>query len=324
MSAGKVNVSYQGIDGQAKKLGPKQILIKITHTGLCGTDLHGIQFGVVLGHEGIGIVQAVGSEVTQFQIGDRAGGGFLRNSCGHCKYCLSGQDMWCYDRAIYIEADQQNGTLADYYVGVETYLHKIPDALSSEHAAPLQCAGATVYSAIVDNVKPGQRVGVVGIGGLGHLAIQFAAKLGNEVVVFSTTPDKEKEARKFGATEFYLTAEPNRISKPVDVLLISGSGYPDWEKFLNKEVLARQGIIVPLSAPSAMNLPGWPIFFDGYTIKSSLVATRKVHDDMLEFAARHSVHPQTETFELSDAGVKVALEKLAVGSMRYRGVLVAS
>lgn len=239
MSVARANVSYQGIDGAVKKvshelptLGPKEILVKITHTGLCGTDVHAIQFNSVLGHEGVGIVQAIGSDITQFKIGDRAGGGFLRNSCGHCKYCLNGKDIWCYERDIYMESDKtrQSGTFADYYIGTETYLHKIPDSISSEHAAPLQCAGATVYSAIINNVKPGQRVGVVGIGGLGHLAIQFAAKLGSEVVVFSTTLAKETEARQFGASEFYLTQEPGNITKPVDVLLISGSTYPDWEK----------------------------------------------------------------------------------------------
>jgi D-arabinose 1-dehydrogenase-like Zn-dependent alcohol dehydrogenase len=239
MSTTRQNNSYQEVDGVVKKLtqdipalGPKEILVKITHSGMCGTDVHASQFGSVLGHEGVGIVEAVGNKVTQFKIGDRAGGGFFRNSCGHCKYCLSGQDIWCYERDIYLESDKSkhSGTFADYYIGVETYLHRIPDAISSEHAAPLQCAGATVYTALVDNVKPGQRVGVVGIGGLGHLAIQFAAKLGSEVVVFSTTLAKEQEAREFGATDFYLTEDPGKITKPVDVLLIAGSGYPDWEK----------------------------------------------------------------------------------------------
>jgi D-arabinose 1-dehydrogenase-like Zn-dependent alcohol dehydrogenase len=239
MATPKENVSYQGIDGAVKKvsyelpaLGPKEILVKITHTGLCGTDVHALQFNSVLGHEGVGIVEEIGSEVTQLKIGDRAGVGFVRNSCGHCKYCLNGQDTWCYERDVYMESDKsrQRGTFAEYYIGTETYLHKIPDSISSEHAAPLQCAGATVYSAITDNVKPGQRVGVIGIGGLGHLAIQFAAKLGSEVVVFSTTQAKEKEARGFGASEFILTDEPGNITKPVDVLLIAGSTYPDWEK----------------------------------------------------------------------------------------------
>lgn len=118
----------------------------------------------------------------------------------------------------------------EYYVGVETYLHKIPDNLESEDAAPLQCGGATVYNALVSVIKPADRVGIVGIGGLGHLAIQFAQKLGSEVVVFSTSKNKEAEARKLGASEFYLLDELDKVQKPVNTLIIAGSRYPDWNK----------------------------------------------------------------------------------------------
>lgn len=110
----------------------------------------------------------------------------------------------------------------------------IPEVLSSEDAAPLQCAGATVYSALAANVKPGDRVGIVGIGGLGHLAIQFSKKMGADTVVFSSGRAKEVEARKFGANEFYVTSEVEKgeveLEKPVDVLVVAGTGYPDWEK----------------------------------------------------------------------------------------------
>lgn len=115
-------------------------------------------------------------------------------------------------------------------IGTETFLHKIPEGLSSEHAAPLQCAGATVYSAVIDTAKPGDRVAILGIGGLGHLAIQFAAKLGYETIVFSTSAEKEAEAKSFGASEFYLLSELEKLEKPVDVLLIAGTKYPDWSK----------------------------------------------------------------------------------------------
>ncbi len=109
-------------------------------------------------------------------------------------------------------------------------MHKIPDNLSSENAAPLQCAGSTVYNALISSAKPGDRVGIVGIGGLGHLAIQFSAKMGYETIVFSTSADKEAEAKSFGASEFYLTSEPEKITKPVNVLIVTGNRYPDWSK----------------------------------------------------------------------------------------------
>lgn len=228
---------FRGVDGAVKQattplpaLGPKEILVKITHSGLCATDLAYLPYGLALGHEGVGIVEAIGSEVTQFKVGERAGGGYHRNSCGHCKYCLSGQDIWCYERSVFGEGDYNNGTLSKYFIGIETYLHKIPEGLASEHAAPLQCAGATTYNALVSVVKPGDRVGIIGIGGLGHLAIQFARKLGTEVVVFSTSRDKEEEARKLGASEFYLLDETEKVTKPVDTLVVAGSRYPDWKK----------------------------------------------------------------------------------------------
>jgi D-arabinose 1-dehydrogenase-like Zn-dependent alcohol dehydrogenase len=115
-------------------------------------------------------------------------------------------------------------------IGIESYIHKIPDNMLSEHAAPLQCAGSTVYSALISSAKPGDRVGIIGIGGLGHLAIQFSAKMGYETVVLSTSADKEAEARSFGASEFYLLSEAEKITKPINVLIVTGSRYPDWAK----------------------------------------------------------------------------------------------
>ncbi|KAF2809004.1 GroES-like protein [Mytilinidion resinicola] len=323
--------TYHGVSGDVKPtttalpaLGPKEILIKITHTGLCASDLAYIPYGIALGHEGVGTVLAIGSEVTQFAVGDRAGGGYHRNSCGHCSYCLSGQDIWCYERTIFGEKDYGNGTIAGHYVGVETYLHKIPEGLESEHAAPLQCAGATVYNALLGVAKPGERVGIVGIGGLGHLAVQIARKMGAEVVVFSTSQDKEKEAKGFGANEFYLLDEVEKVTKPINTLVVSGNKYPDWDKFLVKNVLARAGTIIPLAAPhDRLNLPAFQLFFDGYNVKSSLVASRRTHDDMLAFCASHDVKPVIERFELSESGIGEAIGKLTANKMRYRGVLVA-
>lgn len=236
---GKAYTVYRGLEGKITptkstipNLGSKDVLIKITHSGVCYTDREYFRGGApfALGHEGVGIVEAVGSAVTSLKPGDRAGGGFHKNSCGHCKYCLSGRDIYCYERTMFGEGDYDNGTFGEYYLGKETYVHKIPEGLASEHAAPLQCAGATVYSALVSTMKSTDRVGVVGIGGLGHLAIQFAAKMGAEVVVFSTSREKEKEAKEFGAKEFWLLDEVEKLEKPIQVLVVAGSRYPSWEK----------------------------------------------------------------------------------------------
>lgn len=239
---GKSYPVIRGLDGKLAStpvtipaLGPHDVLIRITHSGVCYSDYEYFHHGapLALGHEGVGVVEAVGEAVTSLAPGDRAGGGFHRDSCGHCDYCLTGRDILCHDRVEFGEGDYDNGTFGSYFVGKEGYVHKIPDGLASEHAAPLQCAGATVYSALAGTVKARDRVGIVGIGGLGHLAIQFAAKMGAEVVVFSTSRDKEAEAKGFGASEFVLLDEPDKVSKPVQVLVIAGSHYPDWEKYVS-------------------------------------------------------------------------------------------
>jgi D-arabinose 1-dehydrogenase-like Zn-dependent alcohol dehydrogenase len=236
---GKPYTVYRGIDGaitatpaKIPALGPKGVLIRITHSGVCYSDREYFRLGApcALGHEGVGEVLAVGPAVTSLKPGDRAGGGFHRHSCGHCKYCLSGRDILCYERTLFGEGDYDNGTFGEYYVGEETYVHRIPDALPSDAASVLQCAGATVYSALVSNVKTTDRVGVIGVGGLGHLAIQYASKMGAEVAVISSSKDKEAEAREFGASEFVLLNEVEKISAPLDVLVLTASKYPDWDK----------------------------------------------------------------------------------------------
>ncbi|KAE9366654.1 GroES-like protein [Stipitochalara longipes BDJ] len=324
-------ITYRGVENVVKSITSTlpalerlDVLIKITHSSLCGTDLAYIAYGIALGHEGVGIIQEVGSAVTQLKIGDRVGGGYHRGSCGHCKYCLNGQDIWCYERVIFGEGDYDNGTFSPYYIGRETYVHKIPEGIPSEFAAPLQCAGATVYGAMAGTVKPSQRVGIIGIGGLGHLAIQFASKLGASVVVFSHSANKEAEARSFGAEEFYPLDDISKMATPVDVLILTANRYPDWNKFLIKSVLARTGTVIPLSEPSGpMELPSLQMFFEGYNVRTNLVASRGVHGDMLEFAARHKIRPMIETFPLSEEGLGRAVEKLKAGSVRYRAVLVA-
>lgn len=238
--SGKEYTVYRPVDGTLSEitakipdLEPHDVLVRITHTGVCHSDLIYYRGGVpaALGHEGVGIVEAVGTLVTQFKVGDRAGGGFHRSACGHCKYCLSGRDIYFYERVTFGEGDLDNGTFGTYYIGKETFLHTIPDSMASEHAAPLQCAGTTVYAALKATVTNKSRVGIYGIGGLGHLAIQYAAKMGAEVVVYSTTAGKEREARDLGAAEFHLINEMyDKKVAPIDVLVVASSKYPNWEK----------------------------------------------------------------------------------------------
>ena len=144
---------------------------------------------------------------------------------------MNGQDIWCYQRVIFGEGDYDNGTFSPYFIERETHVHKIPDAITSEYATPLQCASATAYGAIVGIIiKPSYRMRITGIGGLGHLTIQFASKLGASVVVFSHSGNKEGEARTLGADEFCSLDDISKMTTQVDVLVLTANRYPDWSR----------------------------------------------------------------------------------------------
>jgi len=166
------------------------------------------------------------------------------------------------------------------------------------------------------------KVGVLGIGGLGHLAIQFAAKLGAPVTVFSTSPNKEKEARDFGASEFVVLGHEDKLESPVDILLITAHKAPDWNTFLSEKVVARGAPIVILGAiGQSLEVPFLPYFFNCYNLVTNLVASRSTHAEMLAFAAQHNVKPLIEEFKMDEEGVAEAIGKLQSGNIRYRAVL---
>ncbi|KAN0060607.1 hypothetical protein ACQY0O_007265 [Thecaphora frezii] len=319
--SGKV-VKAQGTD---KPVRPTDVVIDITHSGLCGTDLHFLKADMVLGHEGVGIVSQVGSEVTRFKKGDRVGWGYNHNSCNHCKFCATGWDTLCYDSVMYGYKDLDQASFGDRFVVHHDFCHHIPEGLSLRDAAPLQCGGATVFGAIRHaGITPFHRAGVIGIGGLGHLAIQFLAKMGIETVVFSGTESKKDEALKLGAKEFVAAKTNPKLEgvKPVDFLFVSTSAQPDWSAYIN--IVEKNGTIVPLTVDSGrMEIPYMPIVAKQLRIIGSLVAPRNVHREMLNFAARMGVKPMVEELPMTEEGINTACERLAKGDVRYRFVLTS-
>ncbi|KAJ5560441.1 hypothetical protein N7513_002840 [Penicillium frequentans] len=301
------------------------VLVRVTHSGVCGTDLHYQTADMALGHEGTGVVEATGPDVHLLKKGDRVGWGYEHDCCGHCRQCLTGWETLCSERKMYGSADLDQGSFATHAVWREAFLFKIPDNLLSEDAAPLMCGGSTVWNALnVAGVRPTSRVGIVGIGGLGHLAIQFAAKMGCEVVVFSGTDSKKEEASKLGATEFHATKglKELKLERPIDNLLVTTSSQPDWSMYFN--VMAPGGVISPLSVDSGeLKVPYMPLLVTGLRVQGGIVSSRQVHREMLDFAAHHKIKPVKMTFPMTLEGVKQSLKTLEDGKMRYRGVLVA-
>jgi len=300
-----------------------QVLVKVTASGLCGTDEHYKEVDMALGHEGAGVVEQVGPNVKSLKKGDRVGWGYEHDSCGSCEYCLTGRETYCPERQMYGAANLDQGSFASHAVWREAFLFKIPDALTDAEAAPLMCGGATVFNALYTyGIRPTDRVGVMGVGGLGHLAIQFAAKMGCDVVVFSGSDSKKEEAMKLGAKEFVAMKGKTEldIGRKVDALIVTTSVQPDWKVIL--PVMAPTSKIFPLTvAEGNFEIPHMSMVSAGITVQGSVVAARAVHRHMLEFAALHGIKPIIMEFPLNESGIEDAMSTLRDGNMRYRGVL---
>ncbi|KAI9150691.1 alcohol dehydrogenase [Paramyrothecium foliicola] len=318
-------VPRKSITKRPDQLVGDQVLLKVTASGVCGTDLHFLKKDMVLGHEGVGIVEQTGPDVKFLKKGDRVGWGYETDSCGLCLECLSGNETFCDQRAMYGSASPDQGSFSTGAIWREAFLHPIPDELSDEDAAPLQCGGATVYTTLVD-AKPNETVGVLGVGGLGHLAIQYAAKMGCRVVVLSGTDSKRDQALELGAHKFIAMKglDTNKLDDiwPISRLLVTSSAQPAWETLL--PLLSPRAKIYPLSVSSGnFVIPYMPLIAKGITVQGSLVATRAVHREMLAFAAAHKVKPVVQTFPMTEEGIKEALDRLDQGKITYRAVLLA-
>ncbi|KAJ7058570.1 chaperonin 10-like protein [Mycena amicta] len=310
----------------ADALTPTQVLVKITHAGICGTDEHYKQAPIGMGHEGVGTVQEVGNAVTEFKVGDVVSWGFLHKTCGRCEQCVAGYDAYCVKRELHGQNDIHQGAFGSHAIWDASILFRVPDGLEPEDAVSIMCAGSTIFEVIEERgIRPTERVGVVGIGGLGHFAIQFLSKMGVLVVAFSTTESKREEAVKLGASEFAVAKEGNEELKkvaPVDHLLITSNVLPDWNLFLG--LMKPRGTIHLLTIDfGTFTMPVFPLVVFGLNVQGSAIAGRKNTQKALDFAARHRVKAVIERFPMSKAGVELGMQKLREGKVRYRGVLVA-
>lgn len=309
--------------GQTIALQPNEVVIDIAYSGICGSDLYFLERDVVAGHEGVGVISQVGSAVRNVKVGDRVGYGCNHYSCNYCDECLKGNDQHCPERRLHAMNDSHFGSLGDRAVLDSHFVHIIPPEIKLAHAAPLQCAGATVYGAIVNaGVRAADRVGVIGVGGLGHLAIQFLAKLGASVVVFSGSESKKAQAAELGAREFVATKTNPSLEgvAPLDVLIASTNAQPEWAPYV--ALMKPRGTIVPLSlSADDLALPYSTVLFKELRVLGSLFSNRYVHREMLRFAAAHGVRPMIEELPMTEENINAAMDRLKRGDVRYRFVL---
>jgi len=309
------------------ELGPHDVEIAITHCGICHSDLHLIsndwgisQYPFIPGHEVVGKVAATGSEVQNLQEGQRVGLGWQSNSCGQCEWCIRGLENLC--PAAEGTCVHRNGGYADSVRASSRFVFPIPEALDSERAAPLLCGGITVYNPLRNHsINPSSRVGIVGIGGLGHLAIQFARVFGAHVTAFSTSASKEEEARTFGAHHFVNTRESKAMKEVAgtqDFILTTVNADQDWAAFI--QTLRPTGTLCFVGVPpSPVAMHAFPLISGLRAVTGSPTGSPHRLREMLDVAARHNVQAQIESFAMSKAND--AIEKVKKSKVRYRAVL---
>jgi uncharacterized zinc-type alcohol dehydrogenase-like protein len=308
-------------------LGPEEIEIKVTHCGICHSDLSMLdnewgmsQYPLVPGHEAVGTVVALGEQAKGLRIGQRVGIGWSARSCLACDQCLAGRHQLCANTQGTIVG--RHGGFADRLRCQWTWARPLPDALDLATTGPLLCGGVTVFSPLLEyQIPPTARVAVIGIGGLGHMALQFARKWGCEVHAFTTSASKEAEARKLGAHHVHNTKQDGALKKLAGSLdlIISTIAVPiDVPGLL--ETLAPHGRLHVVGAIlQPMPVPAFGLISGQKSVSGSPTGSPMVMSRMLDFSARHSIAPITETFPMSK--VNDALEHLRSGKARYRIVL---
>ena len=304
-------------------LGTTEVDVSVTHCGICHTDLHLIDndFGVssyplVPGHEIVGIVSAVGSEVRDLRPGQRVGVGWQRGSCAACEWCLDQNENLCAQSRPTCLAGF--GGFAHSVRSDSHFAVPIPEGLDSASAAPMLCGGITVYRPLKRYLKSGYRVGVIGIGGLGHLAIQFARAMGAEVYAISRSEEKHDEALGFGAHHFIVSRDTAPFAGKLDLILSTASGDLDWPSWMN--ALRPTGTFCLLGASRGpINLPVLPMIFGEFSFTASVVGSPARIADMLQFASENRINTAVETLPLNQ--VNLALDKLRRNDARYRMVL---
>jgi len=323
-AAGAELLPYRYDPGQ---LGPQEVEIAITHCGICHSDLHLIsndwgisQYPFIPGHEIVGSVAAVGDEVRSLQVGQRVGLGWQSNSCGECEWCSRGMENLCPKAEG--TCVHRHGGYAERVRANARFVIQIPEALESECAAPLLCGGITVYNPLrTYGVNPSSRVGIVGIGGLGHIAIQFARVFGAEVTAFSTSAGKEEEVRALGAHRFVNSRESKALKEvagSLDFILSTVNADQDWGTYV--QALRPTGTLCFVGVPpSPVAVHAFPLISGLRSITGNPTGSPYRIREMLDVAARHGVKAQTERFPMARANE--AIEKVKKNKVRYRAVL---
>ena len=308
------------------KLKPDEVDVDVEYCGICHSDLsmldndwRATSYPFVPGHEVVGKVLAVGDNVTHLTIGQTVGVGWTAASCMTCDECMTGNHNLCDGAKATIMG--RHGGFADKLRAQSAWVIPIPEGVDLAAAGPLFCGGVTVFNPIIqNNISPLSSVGVVGIGGLGHMALSFLKAWGCEVTAFSTSPDKEEEARKLGAHNFVATHDKDALKKlggQFDMILDTVNVELDWNAYI--KTLKSKGTLHIVGVANKVEARVGLLMSKQRSISSSPTGSPNAIKEMLKFTARHDIKPMVEMYKMSD--VNEAMERLRNGKPRYRVVL---
>jgi uncharacterized zinc-type alcohol dehydrogenase-like protein len=323
---------------QRRDLGPHDVLIEIKFCGICHSDIHysrgewgPAKYPVVPGHEIAGIVAKVGSQVTRHAVGDRVGVGCMVDSCGDCANCLKGEEQHCLQGmtqtygSIGKDGQPTLGGYSTHIVVTEDFVLKIPKGIELDAAAPLLCAGITTYAPLRQwGAGPGKKVAVVGLGGLGHMAVKLAHAMGAEVTVLSQSLSKKEDGLRLGADHYYATKDPEtfkKLASSFDLIVNTVSAKIDLDAYLS--LLALDGALVNVGAPAEpLSINVFSLIMTRRSFAGSLIGGIRQTQEMLNFCARHRIGADIEVIPASK--INEAYARVLASDVRYRFVIDAA
>ncbi len=329
---------FKATEIQRRSLDTHDVLIEIKYAGICHSDIHtahgewgDVNYPLVPGHEIAGIVTDVGTEVTKYKVGDRVGVGCMVDSCGECENCRQGEEQYCLNgmTPTYAGVDKYGeptqGGYSTHIVVVEDFVVKIPDNIELDAAAPLLCAGITTFSPLNRwEAGPGKKVAIVGMGGLGHMAVKIASAMGAEVTVLSQTLNKQEDGLNFGAKDYYATNDPETLKKlsgSFDLIINTVSAKVDMDAYFS--LLTLDGTLVNVGAPgeplslNVMSLIGHRRSFAG-----SMIGGIRETQEMLDFCGEHGIVPKVEVISADE--IDEAYKRVLASDVKYRFVIDTS
>src|SRR5277367_441679 len=334
-AAAAAKASLQPYSFERRDLREHDVAIEIKYCGICHSDIHqardewgGAIFPMVPGHEITGVVTATGRGVTKYKVGDKAGVGVLVDSCRTCVECKSGLEPYCTVQGVftYNSRDKEGaptyGGYSEKIVADENYVYRIPENLPLDAAAPLLCAGITVYSPLRHwQAGPGKRVAIVGLGGLGHMGVKFSHALGAETTVLSQSLKKQADGKRLGADQFYATSDPETFVKLkgyFDLVINTVSADMDWNQYLS--LLRMDGSMVVVGIPEKQVPIGASDLIKGRrSLAGSMVGGVAETQGMLDFCGKHNIVADIEVVPIQK--VNEAFERVLKSDVRYRFVI---